>query len=87
MDTPSCLNCLHVNPRAETCNRPVPSHWNPATRQRRSRLSVPIASERSGERTLTKRWKCGPRGLYFEPGAHPAAAGSTFADSDGDDGA
>lgn len=82
---------MHLQGR-QTCSRPVDSHWNPATNQRRSRMNVSIDAERSSQRTLTRRRRCGPEGLFFEPKVlagdvmtHPAH--STVGDSDGDDGA
>lgn len=90
-DGPDCNDCAYLQGRL-TCGRPVASHWNPATSQRRSRLSVDASTERSSQRSLTRRRRCGPEGLFFEPKvlagdvmARPAH--STVGDSDGDDGA
>ena len=85
-EPPTCGDCRHFNPKAGTCNRPVASTWNAATNQRRSRLCTPATSERQGVKTLARRWKCGPLGLFFERATAPIG-GSTIADSDGDDGA
>lgn len=64
--SPSCSACAHFQGRL-TCSRPVASFWNPATNQRRSRLSVDARIERSTQRSFLKRRRCGPEGLFFEP--------------------
>ncbi len=91
MDSPDCNDCEHLKGRM-TCSRPVDSHWNQATIQRRSHMNVSIDAERRSQRLLTRRRRCGPEGLFFEPKvlagdvmARPAH--STVGDSDGDDGA
>lgn len=69
-DPPDCADCAHCW-RGVTCQRPVPSYWNAATNQRRSRLHVGIAVERSDARVFAAsrlaRQRCGPAGIHFFP--------------------
>jgi len=44
----------------------VGSHWNAAAGQRRSRLNVDAGIERSSQRSLLRKRRCGPEGLFFE---------------------
>jgi hypothetical protein len=88
---PNCQQCIHLAGRL-TCARPVESHWNAATRQRRSRLNVDAGIERSSQRSLLRKRRCGPEGLFFEqrfPAEDVAKPHEhdTVGDSDGDDGA
>lgn len=88
MSAPSCTDCIHLQ-GTSTCGRPVPSYWNPATNQRRSRVAAPIAMERTDRKVLgSKRVRCGTEAIYFEPKGPPIGARvhDTIADSDGDDG-
>lgn len=62
---PSCRDCIHLAGRL-TCARPVASHWNAATKQRRSRLNVDAGIERSSQRSLLRKRRCGPEGWFFE---------------------
>jgi hypothetical protein len=93
---PPCTGCIHLQGKA-ICGRPVPSYWNPATNQRRSRVASSIEMERSDRKVLgSKRVRCGPQGRYFEapfPAAKDIAVPEvsahrhdTIGDSDGDDG-
>lgn len=66
MSGPECRECIHMMGRL-TCGRPIGSHWNPATNQRRSRLNVQTGIERSNQRSFLRRRRCGPEGFYFEP--------------------
>ena len=69
-EPPDCADCAHCW-RGITCQRPVPSYWNAATSQRRSRLHVGIAVERSDARVFgsrgSARQRCGPAGIHFSP--------------------
>lgn len=66
-DLPSCADCAHLQGTSQ-CGRPVASYWNPATNQRRSRLTVAATFERSNCQFFGRtREKCGPDGLFFEP--------------------
>ena len=97
-DAPLCQDCAHLQGTSQ-CGRPVPSYWNPATNQRRSRLSTPISAERSDRKVLGGgRLRCGPHGAFFAPRSVladwadvpmpvEAAPYRTIGDSDGDDGA
>jgi hypothetical protein len=90
-DVPSCTDCEHLQGKAQ-CGRPVPSYWNPATNQRRSRLSVEAHLERSDRKVFgAHRLRCGPQGVFFMPRADwsdaPLPEHDTVGDSDGDDGA
>jgi len=49
--SPACEHCAHLQGTSQ-CGRPVPSYWNAATNQRRSRLCVPITAERSDRKVL-----------------------------------
>lgn len=90
---PPCTDCVHLQ-GTSICGRPVPSYWNPATGQRRSRVASSIAMERSDRKVFgSKRVRCGPTAIYFEApfeGAVPEVSSrrhDTVGDSDGDDGA
>lgn len=65
-DAVDCTACAHFAGRL-TCARPVASNWNAATGQRRSRLNVDAAIERSTQRSLLRKRRCGPEGWFFEP--------------------
>lgn len=65
-DAPDCRACANLAGRM-TCARPVASHWNPVTSQRRSRLNVDIVRERSAARNFTGRQRCGPDAQFFLP--------------------
>lgn len=68
---PPCADCIHLQ-GTSTCGRPVPSYWNPATSQRRSRVASSIEMERSDRKVLgSKRVRCGTAGLYFEAKGPP----------------
>jgi len=62
---PGCRDCIHFAGRL-TCARPVGSHWNAAASQRRSRLNVDVGIERSSQRSLLRKRRCGPEGFFFE---------------------
>lgn len=62
---PSCSDCAHCH--TGWCVRSIGRHFNAGSNSYRSRLNVSCAHERASERTLTRRWKCGPSGRYFEP--------------------
>lgn len=62
---PSCSDCTHCS--NGWCNRSIGRHFSAGSNSYRSRLNVSCANERASERTLTRRWKCGPSGRYFEP--------------------
>jgi hypothetical protein len=87
-DAPSCSDCAHCS--HGWCRRSVGKHFDVGSNGYRSRLDVSCANERGSDRTLTRRWRCGPVGRYFE---HKAMAlpmvprHDTVGDSDGDDGA
>ena len=93
--SPACEHCAHLQGTSQ-CGRPVPSYWNAATNQRRSRLCVPISAERSDRKVLGGgRLRCGPQAAFFSPRDWPDAPlpprphdtpYSTIGDSDGDDG-
>ncbi|WP_225205383.1 hypothetical protein [Novosphingobium huizhouense] len=91
MSAPDCHVCQHMVGRL-TCARPTGARWNPATNRHRSRLDTPIALERSTQRSLLRRRRCGPEGYFFEPVfptldvAQENELGP-IGDSDGDDGA
>ena len=77
-DAPACIDCAHLQGTSQ-CGRPVPSYWNSATSQRRSRLAVEASLERSDRKVFGRgRERCGPDGLFFAPnipiGAVPVAA-------------
>lgn len=85
--SPSCEMCAHLQGKTQ-CGRPVPSYWNPATNQRRSRVASSIEMERSDRKVLGNlRERCGPHAQFFSPRWQPAPQHNTIADSDGDDGA
>jgi hypothetical protein len=89
MNAPSCDDCIHLQGKAQ-CGRPVPSYWNPATNQRRSRVAASIEIERSTRKVIGNlRERCGPNAQFFMARwpAVPAQQHDTIADSDGDDGA
>lgn len=65
IDAPSCSDCAHCS--NGWCVRSVGKHFDVGSNGYRSRLNVSCAGERASERALTKRWKCGPSGRYFEP--------------------
>lgn len=77
--TPSCTDCVHLQGKT-ICGRPVPSYWNPARNQRRSRVASSIEMERSDRKVLgSKRVRCGPTGIYFEPPFEAVIAGKNGA--------
>lgn len=61
----SCSDCAHCS--QGWCSRSIGRHFSAGINGYRSRLNVSCASERASERTLTRRWKCGPSARYFEP--------------------
>lgn len=67
IDAPSCSDCAHCS--NGWCKRSVGKHFDVGSNGYRSRLNVSCAGERASDRALTKRWKCGPMGRYFEPKA------------------
>lgn len=62
--TPSCSDCAHCS--HGWCVRSIGTHFNGGINGYRSRLNVSCASERASDRTLTRRWRCGPVGRFFE---------------------
>lgn len=62
---PSCGDC--ANNKAAMCVRSIGRHFDAKTNGYRSRLSVICVIERSRERDLTKRQRCGPSARFFEP--------------------
>jgi len=70
-NVPECADCIHLQGKT-TCGRPVPSYWNPATNQRRSRVAASIEMERTDRKVLgSKRVRCGTAGIYFEAKGPP----------------
>jgi len=78
-EAPPCAGCRHYHANSDRCQRPVPSYWNAAANQRRSRLWTSAAAERVDGKTLTRRWRCGVAGHYFEPAVAPIGAESSAA--------
>lgn len=71
MTAPACFDCIHLQGKT-ICGRPVPSYWNPAANQRRSRVASSIQMERTDRKVLgSKRVRCGTAGIYFEPKGPP----------------
>lgn len=75
-DAPSCSDCAHCS--HGWCVRSIGRHFNAGFNGYRSRLNVSCANERASERTLTRRWKCGASGRYFEPKGVSAPMGETI---------
>ena len=71
VSVPDCHDCIHLQGKT-TCGRPVPSYWDPARNQRRSRVARSIESERTDRKVLgSNRVRCGTTGIYFEPKGPP----------------
>lgn len=64
-EAPSGADCAHNS--GGTCVRSIGTHFNAGVNGYRRRLNVGCATERSRDRTLTRRVCCGPSARFFEP--------------------